>query len=347
MSKVTIKDIAARAGVSKTTISFAFNDPTRISKETYGRVMAIVDELGYVPDPIARTLATKRNGALGLLLPQPIHEALANPYLCELIRGIGEVCEEKSLALTMLPPVGGKIIEAARRAAVDAILTVGVGPGTLVADLLHRRRMPFVTLDGAESESTVNVGIDDEAAAFALMGHVLGLGHRRLAILSLRPEFYVHPEEKYSLVRDLRLAGFARALADYGLKVNSPGVQVLPAVGSLEGGREAGLDLLKDEASRPTAIVSMCDAAALGVYLACRDLGISIPGQLSVAGFDDIPVAMTADPPLTTVHQPGRAKGARAAALAVALLEGREAQHLRLPAELMARASTGRPAQAS
>ena len=89
----TIKDIAARAGVSKTTISFAFNDPTRISALTYSRIMAIVDELGYVPDPIARTLATKRMGALGLLLPQPIHEALANPYLCEIVRGIGEVGE--------------------------------------------------------------------------------------------------------------------------------------------------------------------------------------------------------------------------------------------------------------
>lgn len=340
MSKVTIRDIAARAGVSKTTISFAFNDPTRISVETYKRVMAIVDELGYVPDPIARTLATKRMGALGLLLPQPIHEALANPYLCELIRGIGEVCEERSLALTMLPPVGGKIVEAARRAAVDAILTVGVGPGTQVSDLLHRRKMPFVTLDGAESETTVNVGIDNEGAAYALMRHILGLGHRRIAILALRPEAYADPEEKFSLVRDLRQAGFARALAEEGLGIDSPGVSLLAVEGSLAGGRSAGLDLLKDARSRPSAVVAMCDAAALGVYEACRELGIGIPNELSVAGFDDIPMAMTAYPPLTTVHQPGREKGARGAALALALLEGREAGHIKLSAELVVRAST-------
>lgn len=342
MSKITIRDIAARLGVSKTTISFAFNDPTRISKETYKRVMAIVDELGYVPDPIARTLATKRMGAIGLLLPQPIQEALANPYLCELIRGIGEVCEERSLALTMLPPIGGRIVEAARRAAVDAILTVGVGPGTQVSDLLHRRHMPFVTLDGAESETTVNVGIDDEGAAYALMRHVLGLGHRRIAILALQPDSYADPEERFSLVRDRRLAGFARALGEAGLSVESPGISVLPVVGSLEGGLCVGLDLLRDKAERPSAVVAMSDAAALGVYEACKELAISIPGQLSVAGFDDIPMAARADPPLTTVRQPGREKGARAAALALALLEGGEGGHLRLQAELVARASTAR-----
>jgi alanine racemase len=344
VSKITIRDIAARVGVSKTTISFAFNDPTRISKETYRRVMAIVDELGYVPDPIARTLATKRMGALGLLLPQPIQEALANPYLCELIRGIGEVCEERSLALTMLPPVGGRIVEAARRAAVDAILTVGVGPGTQVSDLLHRRHMPFVTLDGAESETTVNVGIDDEGAAYALMCHVLGLGHRRIAILALQPDSYADPEERFSLVRDRRLAGFARALGEAGLSVESPGIRVLPVVGSLEGGLSAGLDLLRNKAGRPSAVVAMSDAAALGVYEACKELAISIPGQLSVAGFDDIPLAARADPPLTTVRQPGREKGARAASLALALLEGGGGGHLRLQAELVARASTAMPA---
>lgn len=342
--RVTIKDIAERAGVSKTTVSFAFNDPSRISAETYKRIMDIVAELGYVPDPVARTLTTKRLGAIGLLLPQPIQEALANPYLCEVIRGIGEVCEQRELALTMLPPVKGRIVEAARRAAVDALLTIGVGPGTEVTEVLERRHLPFVTIDGAESEHTVNVGVDDESASYALMRHILDLGHRRIAILALRPEFYNPPDECFSVVIDSRLAGFGRALAESGLGFDSEGIRVVPAEGSIEGGAGAALELLTKTAEAPTAIVAMADAAALGVYEACKVLSLSIPRDLSVTGFDDIPLAAIAEPPLTTVHQPGREKGSTAASLALRLLDGEEASHRVLDAALIVRGSTARPA---
>lgn len=339
----TITDIAARAGVSKTTVSFALNDPTRISAETYQRIMAIVTELGYVPDPVARTLTTKRLGALGLLLPQPIDEALRNPYLCELIRGIGEVCEEHELSLTMLPPIKGKIIEAARRAFVDGLITVGVGPDHEVVGILQRRHVPFVTIDGAEVDATVNVGIDDAGAAYGLMQHILKLGHRRLAILALRPETLSLPEKPYSLVSDRRLAGFAKALADAGLRIDSPEIEILSVESSLEGGSEAALGLLSRGSGVPTAILAMADAVALGVYEACRSYRLSIPEELSVVGFDDIPEAQRALPALTTVHQPGRDKGSAAGALVVSLLAGGSASHLRLPTSLIVRSSCGSP----
>ncbi|MDA8425370.1 MAG: LacI family DNA-binding transcriptional regulator [Treponema sp.] len=342
----TIKDIAARAGVSKTTVSFALNDPSRISEATYRRVMDIVNELDYVPSPVARTLTTKRLGALGLLLPQSITEALGNPYVVEIIRGIGEVCEPRELSLTMLPPVKGKVIEAARRAFVDGLITIGVGPDHEVVDLLTKRHIPFVTIDGAESEATPNVGIDDEGAAYELMRHVLALGHRKIAILSLMPEAVYLPEWSFSLVRDMRLSGFSRALGEAGLGLDSDGILVLPTGGTFEGGARVSIGLLADEARRPTAIVSMADAAALGVYETCRDLGISIPDELSVAGFDDIPMATMASPPLTTVRQPGREKGRAAASLAIELLEGAPATHRRLETVLAPRASTAAPRSA-
>lgn len=341
--RVTIKDIALKAGVSKTTVSFALNDPSRISTETYERVMAIVTELGYVPDPVARTLATKRHGAIGLLLPQPLLEALANPYLCELIRGIGEVCEEHGLALTILPPIRGKVEEAARRAAVDSLLTIGVGPGDEVVDILRRRHLPFVTIDGVESDSTVNVGIDDEGAAYMVMSHVLSLGHRRIGILSLRPETFDSGEGERSEVLSRRLAGFRRALRAVGLDFDRPGISIARAEGSLEGGAAATAALLANPRAAPTAIVAMSDVVALGAYEACRRLGFAIPGMLSVAGFDDVPFSALVEPPLTTVRQPGRAKGAAAAALALALLEGGSVTHCLLPAELLKRASTAAP----
>ncbi len=249
--RATIRDIAERAGVSKTTVSFALNDPSRISEATRLRVMAVVDELGYVPDPVARTLTTKRLGALGLLLPQPITEAFRNPYLCEIVRGIGESCESRELSLTVLPPVKGRLLEAARRAFVDGLITIGVGPGHEVVELLHLRHLPFVTIDGEDSESTVNVGIDDELAAYELMRRVLELGHRRVAVLSLRPEAIGLPGSSSSAARDRRLAGFARALAEAGLGLDSPTIEVRPAEGSLEGGAAAAAALLSARRGGP------------------------------------------------------------------------------------------------
>ncbi|HUW41101.1 MAG TPA: LacI family DNA-binding transcriptional regulator [Rectinemataceae bacterium] len=345
--RLTIKDIAQRAGVSKTTVSFALNDPSRISEGTYKRVMAIVEELGYVPDPVARTLTTKRLGALGLLLPQPITEAFRNPYLCEIIRGIGEVCEPRELSLAMLPPVKGTVIEAARRAFVDGLITIGVGPDHEVVELLHNRHIPFVTIDGQDSEATVNVGVDDEGAAFLLMRHILELGHRRITVLALRPETINPPESRFSLVRDRRLSGFARALAGSGLRLDSSGISVVPVEGSVEGGARAAAEVLADPASAPTAIVAMADVVALGVYETCRERGLDIPGDLSVAGFDDIPMAALVSPPLTTVRQPGREKGQAAALLVIELLEGEEAAHRCLETALAARASTAAPREAA
>jgi DNA-binding LacI/PurR family transcriptional regulator len=349
----TIRDIAERAGVSKTTVSFALNDPSRISVETYNRVMAVVNELDYIPNPVARTLTTKRLGALGLLLPQPITETLRNPYVVEIIRGIGELCAERELSLTMLPPVRGRIIEAARRAFVDGLITIGIGPGHEVVELLNKRHIPFVTIDGADTEYTVNVGVDDESAAYSLMRHVLGLGHRRIVVLALMPESIKLSEERFYSVCDRRLAGFSRAMAEVGLRTDSPGISVLPTESSIEGGDAAISKILRrppDGAAAedgPTAIVAMCDAVALGAYQACRRLSLSIPSDISVAGFDDIPMAANAMPPLTTVYQPGREKGSVAADLVALLLDGGDAGHRCLDTRLAIRSSTAAPRKAA
>ena len=339
----TIKDIAARAGVSKTTVSFALNDPTRISEETCRKVLAVVNEVGYVPDPVARTLTTKRLGALGLLLPQPMSEALRNPYLWQVIRGIGSVCEEHELSLAMLPPVRGKVIEAARRAFVDGLLTIGVGPDHEVVDLIERRHIPFVTIDGEAVDPMVNIGIDDAAAARSLMGEALARGHRRIAILALRPETLNLPGKRYSLVSDRRLAGFDSALGSVGLGLDSPEIDVIPVECSMEGGYEAALGILSRQGKAPTAVLAMADVVALGVYGACRRLGVRIPDDLSVAGFDDIPDAALSEPGLTTVRQPGEAKGAAAADLVIRLLAGEPATHSILGTELVMRGSMAAP----
>lgn len=339
MAKVTIKDIAARAGVSKTTVSFALNYPDRISKETYTAIMAIVEELGYVPNPFARSLTTKRLGAIGLLLPQKIGEIFANPHMAQVLSGIGEACEQKEYSLAILPLVRGKIIEAARKSYVDGLITIGVGPDHEVVDLLKKNRIPFVTIDGEESSSTINIGIDHRAAAQQIMEHVLSLGVRRIAILSLEPESKPSEPGHSSIVVQQRLEGFQRALEGSGLSLRDPRVSIQSCRGSSEAGYQRAKSLLSG-AQMPLAVVAMSDIAAIGALVAAKELGLRIPEEIAVAGFDDIPEAALVTPSLTTVHQPGREKGMEAASMVVKMLESGGGSHIRLPHNLIIREST-------
>ncbi|GAB1456746.1 LacI family DNA-binding transcriptional regulator [Spirochaetota bacterium] len=318
--RITIKDIALKAGVSKTTVSFAFNDPSKISKATYERVMHYTKQLGYVPDPVARTLTTKRIGAIGLLLQQPIHEALRNPYLGELIQGIGAACLEHESALMIVPPIHGRLIEAARRAVVDALLAIGVGPDHDVVELMKNRNLPLVTIDGDSDEGFPNVGIDDEAAAYELLAHVLDLGHRRVAVIQLDTDDCVPSEGKRSGLCSRRMAGFYRAMSDSGLEPGGDALHLHRAPCSLDGGRMVGAAILDD--GTVTAVIAMADIVAMGLYQICQSRGVSIPADLSVVSFDDTRTGLLVKPALTSIRQPGYMKGYVAASALLAMQKG-------------------------
>jgi DNA-binding LacI/PurR family transcriptional regulator len=339
MSKVTIRDIALRAGVSKTTVSFALNYPERISKDTYKRIMAIVEELGYVPNPFARSLTTKRLGAIGLLLTQRIGDIFRNPHLAQVISGIGEECEQKEFSLAILPLVRGKIVEAARKSYVDGLLTIGVGPDHEVVSLLKKNHIPFVTIDGEESSSTINIGIDHRSAAKDIMRHVLEQGFRQIAILSLEPDTKPRESGHFSIVVQQRLEGFQQALEEYGLALDNPKVYMQPCKGSIDAGYESARSLLLGD-TRPTAIVAMSDIVAIGALLAAKELGLQVPKDVAVAGFDDIPECIISTPRLTTIHQPAREKGIEAARMVMHMLDGANGSHIRLPYRLIEREST-------
>ena len=266
-----------------------------------------------------------------------------NPHLCDVISGIGEECDKHEISLTMLPPVRGKIIEAARRAFVDAIVTIGVGPEHEVIDFLLKHRVPFVTIDSEEMEAAVNVGVQHEQAAYDLMRYILSTKPSKIAVLCLKPDAKNHTERSRSVVLEKRLSGFARALRENGLSLDSDQVRVIEAEGSFEGGRTAGRSLLCNEA-RPDTIVAMADIVALGVYSAANEFGILIPDQLSIAGFDDITLGRFARPALTTVHQPAKEKGLKAASLAIDILNGGKAENFNFAYTLEIRGST-RPAR--
>lgn len=340
--RTTITDIAARTGVSKTTVSFAFNAPDKISTATLERVLEAAEELGYVPDPIARTLATKRIGSIGLLLPQPIQEVFKNPYMFELLRGIGSVCHAEDLSLTILPPFRGLLSQTVRNALVDALVTIGIGADEEILHLIRRRHIPFVTIDGYPADGVLNVGIDDEGAAYSLMAQIVRLGHTRIVVIAFgeaRPDPAHFSLERSGTV-SRRLTGFDRALAEGGLPQTGAGVPVLTCEASMQAAEEAASAALSAH-PRPTAIVCLSDVAALGVYAACRARGLRIPADVSVAGFDDVPLAAGFTPSLTTVRQSGYDKGLSAARLVLDSLRGVSCADLILGAELVIRESTG------
>jgi DNA-binding LacI/PurR family transcriptional regulator len=308
--RVTIRDIAERAGVSKTAVSFAFNDPTRLAKKTRDRIMAIAGELGYSPDPIARTLTTKRVGSIGFLLPQGISVAFKNPFLSQIIQGLGFACQREGFSLTIVPPLRGCIFQAIRSAAVDGFVTLGLETEMKALSLLQQRHIPFVTIDGNPSEGIASINTNDRCGAYQAMAHLLALGHRRIGILCLDGANKID-HAGFSLVRDKRLEGYDQALQEVGLSLQDPGVRVLHCECSLEGGRRGARALLCDPTA-PTAVAAMSDIIALGVHLYCGQRGLRIPDQLSLAGYDDIPESALVTPGLTTVGQQGVEKGKKA-----------------------------------
>ena len=221
--RVTIKDIARETGYSKTTVSFAFNDPSQISTEARTKILETATRLGYVPDPVARSLSQRRVGTIGLLLPQVIPFALQNPYMVRLISGLGQVCTDEGLSLTMLPPRKGSLLNTVRAAAVDGLVTIGLEPEDEVVTLIKNRHVPFVAIDAPAEPGIPCVTVADRQAADDAMTHLLEHGHRRIAIVIME-DGRTPDQEAYSGLGSVRMEGYNDALLRYGLSCDAPGV---------------------------------------------------------------------------------------------------------------------------
>ncbi|HEX9438037.1 MAG TPA: LacI family DNA-binding transcriptional regulator [Roseiflexaceae bacterium] len=342
MPKITINDIAKEAGVSKTAVSFAFNDPSQLAPSTVRHIREIAERLGYTPDPIARSMTTKRTNALGLLLPQDIATALANPFFTQFIRGIGKVCGRVGMTLMLVPPLWGSMLKAIPHATVDGFIVVGLEVDRGEVQLLRRRHVPFVMVDSEAPADVPSINVDDRSGARAVMAHVLTCGHQRVAILCIESGKAGHIDE-YTGTLAARLAGYRDALADDGVEIDGDGIQIAEAPSSWEGGY-AAFEQIWDMPRPPTAIVAMSDIIAIGVMDAARARRVRLPEQLSVVGFDDLPDARRMHPALTTVRQPVEEKGRLAAdTLVAALTDSSAPVHHLLPTELVIRQSVVTP----
>jgi alanine racemase len=335
VSRVTIADVASAAGVSKTAVSFAFNNPEKLGQATLERVLGVAHDLGYTPHPAARALSMRRSGTIGVLVPQPLSTVFANPFLAELIQGLGELCEEHDLTMLLVPPLDGSLEGAIRQASVDGFISVGLGPDDRALDMLDRIGIPTVLVDSDASPAHPAVNVDDAGGAEAAARHLLELGHRDLAIIVLPP---TRSEVAYTPTAARRLAGYQAALSESG----TPAPYVVTAGISMAAGARA-FETLPRGRHRPTGVLAMSDVAAIGLMSAAQSAGVRVPDDLSVVGYDDLPMSSWTNPSLTTVHQPIVEKGRLAARLLIQRMKGKAVESPRpLSTSLVVRHSTSR-----
>jgi LacI family transcriptional regulator len=341
----TITDVARHAGVSKATVSAVLNDTAQVRDATRQRVLAAVEELDYRPTTRSTaaptgSLAVRGNRSVALLIREG-----DNPFYGEVLAGVRAVAAPRGYTVLVASSEGDY---AAEQQAVRLLHAKEVD-GLLVypvldehADLSHlfemrRRNFPFVLLEGVRGLPASLVDVDNRAAARAATEHLITLGHRRLVHFA-GPEYSLHTRERLDGVREACSAAHVRFGDEH----------VVLAGAHLDGGYRAALTYFRDSdaAARPTGVTCYNDLVAAGVMSALAELGLRVPHDVSVVGFDDIPIAGHLATPLTTVHVPKYESGQLAAELLLAQIESSAPsapERRSLEASLTVRASTAPP----
>ncbi len=308
----TIKDVAALAGISYTTVSHVLNKTRPVSEHVRLKVEAAIAELDYVPSAVARSLKARSTATIGLLVPNSV-----NPYFAELARGIEDACERNGYCVILCnsddnPQKQRSYLRVLLEKRIDGLIVASVGEERDLLDSLSCVRTPMVIVDrvleGVEADL---VRIDHEQGAYLATRHLLDLGHVDIACIN-------GPED--TSVAKMRLAGFRRALTEAGVGLRE-GRVVHSDFTSLGGYGAAALLLNRD---RPTAIFAANDMIGMGVLRAAAERNITVPGALSVIGFDDIQMCQYVYPALTTVGQSIRDLGETATSLLLRRIAGSE-----------------------
>lgn len=338
----TLQTVADAVGVSRTTVSNAYNRPAELGAELRRRILATAEELGYPgPDPAARRLRTGTTETIGVVFTQSVTAALFDPTAVVLMRGIAAACETTALSLTLLPGDEDGGPDLVGRAAVDGFIVYSVPSTNRTVEAVRARHLPTVTVDEPrfDEPGVGYVGVADREGARSAAEHLLGLGHRDIVLLS-GPSGggagFVEGgtmSDVSRVVRD-RLDGFHTAFDAY--HVAWAGVRRFVAEGNTPAAaRRAAAQVLT--ASRlPTAVLALNDQLALAVIEEAAHRSIEVPHALSVVGFDDVPRASVVTPGLTTVRQPLFEKGR----LALRMLRDDSLGAVVLPTELVVRGST-------
>ncbi|HEX5839362.1 MAG TPA: LacI family DNA-binding transcriptional regulator [Anaerolineales bacterium] len=327
----TIREVAESAGVSYATVSHVINNTRLVSPETRERVLAAMDALNYRPNALARSLRQGKTNTIGLVLPDS-----ANPFFAEISRSIEDEAFKKGYSVFLCNTELDTqrelfYVDVLSKKQVDGIIFVAAGDQADSLDYLIQRRMPLVMIDrevpNVEADAVLT---DNQLGGYLATRHLLDLGHRRIACIA-GPSSITPSSE--------RIIGYRKALEEAGISYD----ENLILRGDYHA--QSGMDIthiILGMDPRPTAIFALNDLMALGALRAAAEAGCSIPGDLSVVGYDDLEISRFTNPPLTTIAQPKKEVGTRAVNLLVERMSTKSQPPVRLvlPPELIVRRST-------
>lgn len=340
-TRVTITDVARAANVHASTVSRVLNGRAELSllPETRERVIAAATRLGYRPSALARGLRLRRTFTLGMLVPD-----ITNPVFPSIIKGVEGAAHARGYHLILCNTDDSFEREASylrvlREWRVDGILIASSFTADSTIAELRREKVPFVLLNSSSrANDDLTVTPDNRQGVSAALDHLIQLGHRRIGLIAA-PQTTTTGQE--------RLMAALAALRRHHLAHEDALVAVADSFSEASGYRAARRLVLDGEPL--TAIVGANDLIALGAIRLAREIGLAVPEDLSVVGFNDIPQCELFDPPLTTVHVPLEEMGVLAAAFLIDQVEGRhiERRQVVLETELVVRGSTAPPAAAT
>lgn len=358
--RLTLRDVAAELDVSAKTVSNAYRHPDQLSEDLRRRILAAAARLGYAgPDPVAAGLRGGRIGALGVAYANRLSYAFDDPVTRALLAGITGTVESAGVGLLLMPGSSDPELRTASvsRAVVDGIIASSLADDDPLLAVMIARRLPIMVIDQPRPARLAElgaphapwIGIDDRVAAAGAAEHLFDLGHRHIGVVSFGFSrgggkglvgTAVQEAATYAVTRD-RLAGYRDVAERHGVEWSrvpvAQGADSTPA----EGAAGAAAALATDP--RPTALICLSDRLAEGALQAALRLGLRVPEDLSVVGFDDAS-PQAADLGLTTVHQPSRTKGEQAARLLLDELDGSTPRSQSvLTTHLVVRSSTAPP----
>lgn len=339
MSNVTIHDVAERAGVSIGTVSAVINHKDTVSKGTRRKVLEAISELNYRPSAAARRrLKPAAEKSIGLVIKE-IH----NPYFADIVTGVQQTASERGYHVLVVSSERAYDLE---QELVELLVAKDV-EGIIInplydekADLSHlfevkRRNIPLVLIENVRGIQASMVDVDNIEASKEAVTYLIGLGHKHIVHFA-GPQYSMHSNE--------RIEGVRRAFSGHRLIFAEH--DIIHAGARLEDGYQAALAFFRDKnkEARPTAVTCYNDLVALGLIRALRELGLRVPEDVSVIGYDDIDMASYASVPLTTIHVPKQQMGQRATDMLIQHIEASDAGVIEkecLEAKLVVRASTG------
>ena len=333
---VRLKDIAQRVGKSVTTVSRALNDYDDVGVETKAEIVRVADEMGYSPNTLAQRLQKRRSDTIGLIIPTP-PERFADPFFTELLAAVGDKASERGYdMLVSTQPPGEQELMTYRKMLegrlVDGFIVARTHRQDARIEYLAMQGFPFVVFGSVEGDIEFPfIDVDGEHGMRLIAGHLYESGCRNVACIA--------PHSDFSFA-SCRMEGLQDGLAERGLQLKEENIRTGDL--SQSSGYEHARDFL-NKTDSPDAIASCNDLMAFGAIHAAQELGLVVGKDVCITGFDDVPTAEHAHPPLTTVHQPVREVGGMVCEMLVKLISGEKLvrEHILLQPTLVVRQSCG------